>query len=105
MVPKDIHKFVLITKSGLFDGTIMPFNMKNATITFSKTMTKVFGSYMDKFIKVFVDDLNVNSLSWEEHLKNLQYIIIRLKEVNFKLNPNKYEFAKSKLVFLGHEVN
>jgi len=82
----------------------MPFSMKSATNTFSKTMTKVFGSYMDKFMKVFVDDLNVHSLSCEEHLKHLQYIIIRLKEVNFKLNPSKCEFAKSKLVFLGHEA-
>jgi hypothetical protein len=83
----------------------MPFSMKNGTTTFSKTMMEVFGSYMDKFLKVFVDDLNVHSLNWGEHLKHLQYIIMRLKEVNFKLNPNKCEFAKSKLVFLGHEVN
>ncbi len=37
----------------------MPFDMKNAISTFSKTMNGVFGAYMDKFLKVFVDDLNV----------------------------------------------
>jgi hypothetical protein len=30
---------------------------------------------------------------------------MRLKEVNLKLNLRKCEFAKSKLTFLGHEVN
>jgi hypothetical protein len=79
--------------------------MKNATNTFSITMTKVFGTYMDKFLKVFVNDLNVHSLSWEEHLKHLQNVLMRLREVNLKLNPSKCEFAKSKLAFLGHEVN
>jgi hypothetical protein len=83
----------------------MPFDMKNATSTFSKTMMEVFGTYMDKFLKVFVDDLNVHSLSLEEHLKHLQYVLMRFKEVNFKFNPNKCEFAKSKLAFLGHEVS
>jgi hypothetical protein len=41
----------------------MPFSMKNATSTFSKTMTKVFRVYMDKFLKVFIDDLNVYNLT------------------------------------------
>jgi hypothetical protein len=49
MVSKDIHKFALNTKSRLFDWIVMPFDMKNATMTFSKTMTEVFGAYMDKF--------------------------------------------------------
>jgi hypothetical protein len=40
----------------------MPFGVKNATNTFSITMIKVFGYYMDKFLKVFVDDLNTHSM-------------------------------------------
>jgi hypothetical protein len=79
--------------------------MINATSTFSITMTEVFGTYMDKFLKVFVDDLNIHSLSWEEHFKHLQYVLMKLREVNLKLNPNKCEFARFKLAFLGHEVN
>jgi hypothetical protein len=65
---------------------------------------KVFGAYMDKFLKVFVDDLNVHSLIWEEHIDHLRYMFMRLKEVNLKLNPCKCECAKSKLIFLGQEV-
>jgi hypothetical protein len=60
---------------------------------------------MDKFLKVFIDDLNVHNLDWEEHFKYFQYVLMRLKEVNLELNPRKCEFAKSKLNFLGHEVN
>jgi hypothetical protein len=105
MVPKDIHKFALSTKSKLFDWSIMSFDMKNATIAFSKTMIEVLGTYMDKFLKVFVGDLNVHNLNWEVHLKHLQNVLTRLKEINLEFNPSKCEFAKSKLVFLGHEVN
>ncbi len=63
MAPKDVCKYALVTKLGLFNWTIMPFSMKNATSTFSKTMTKVFRVYMDKFLKVFIDDLNVYNLT------------------------------------------
>ncbi len=41
----------------------MPFGMKNVTSTFSKMMIKVFGFYWDKFLKVFVDDLNVHNMT------------------------------------------
>ncbi len=68
-------------------------------------MMEVFGTYMDKFLKVFVNDLNIHSLSWEEHLKHLQYVLMKLREINLKFNPSKCEFAKFKLVFIGHEVN
>ncbi len=73
----------------------MPLGMENATSTFSKTMTKVFGAYMDKFLKVFIDDLNVHNLIWEEHIDHLQYMFMQLKEVNLKLNFDECECAKS----------
>jgi len=79
---------------------------KNATIIFFHTMmTEVFGANMDKFLRVFVDDLNVHNLTWEEHIKHLWYVFMRLKEVNLKLNPNKWEFEKTNLTFLGHVVS
>jgi len=93
MAPKDICKSALITKSCLFDQIVMPFGMKNATNIFFKSMTKMFGPYLDKFLKVFVDDLNIHNLSWEEHLKHLQYVL-KLKEVNPKFNLGNYGFAK-----------
>jgi hypothetical protein len=60
----------------MFEWTIMPFGMKNATNTFSKTMTKVFGEYLNKFLKVFVDDLNIHSHSWEQHLEHLCFVLL-----------------------------
>jgi hypothetical protein len=71
MAFEDIHKSVLITKSRLFDWIVMLFDIKNATNTFSKTMTEVFGTYMDKIFKVFVDDMNVHNMIWEKHLERL----------------------------------
>jgi hypothetical protein len=61
MAPKDIRKSTLIIKSGPFHRTVMPFGMKNATNSFFRIMTKVFCEYLDKFLKVFVDDLNIHS--------------------------------------------
>jgi hypothetical protein len=61
MASEDMKKTALITKTGLYDWTVMPFRLKNATSTFTRTMSEVFKDLGSTFLKVFVDDLNVHS--------------------------------------------
>jgi len=104
-VLENVNKSTLITEFGLYDWTIMPFGMKNVTSTFTRTMTKIFGAYMDGFFKVFVDDLNIHILIWDEHLEHICFVLMKLREMNFKLNPNKCEFSKTNIRFLRHVVS
>ncbi len=105
MAPEDMGKTALITKSGLYDWTIMPFGLKNATSTFTRTMTEVFKELGNSFLKIFVDDLNVHSEKWQDHLQHLGAVLSRLREVNLKLNPSKCCFAAGSIVFLSHVVS
>jgi len=105
MAPKDMKKTTLITKIGLYDWTIMPFGLKNATNTFTRTMSTIFKELRDKFLKIFVDDLNIHSENWEKHLQHLDAVFFKLKEVNLKLNPSKCCFAAKSITFLGHVVS
>ncbi len=89
MAPKDMKKKSLITKTGLYDWTVMPFDLKIATNTFTRTMLKVFKELGDKVLKVFVDDFNMHNKSWEEHLQHLDVVFLKLWEVNLQLNPSK----------------
>ncbi len=77
----------------------MPFGFKNATSTFTRTMSIVFKELGDKFLKIFVDDLNIHSENWEEHLQHLDVVFFKLKEVNLKLNPSKCCFVAKKSRF------
>jgi len=105
MAPEDMKKTTLIIKTELYDWTFMPFGLKNATSTFTRTMSEVFKDLGSKFLKVFVNDLNVHSESWEEHLQHLNAMFYKLREVNLKLNPNKCCFVANSITFLGHVVN
>jgi hypothetical protein len=105
MVPEDVKKTALVTKTRLYDWMVMPFGLKNVTSTFIKTMSSVFKEMGDKFLKVFVDDLNIHSKNWEDHLQHLGAVLSRLREINLKLNPSKCCFATKSIVFLGHVVN
>ncbi len=56
-------------------------------------------------LKIFVDDFNVYSEDWAEHLQHLDTVFFKLKEVNLKLNRNKCCFAARSITFLGHVVS
>ncbi len=105
MALEDVKKTALITKTGLYDWTVMPFGLKNATSTFTRTMSEVFKELGSKFLKVFVDDLNIHSYSWDEHLQHLDMVLCKLRGVNLKLNPSKCTFAAKHIAFLGHVVS
>jgi hypothetical protein len=105
MTPEDMGKTTLVTKSGLFEWIVMPFGLKNATSTFARTMTEVFKDLGNSFLKIFVDDLNVQSEEWQDHLQHLEVVLSRLREVNLKLNPSKCCFAARSVIFLGHVVS
>jgi len=105
MAPKDMKNKALITKIGLYDWTIMPFGLKNATNTFIKTMSTIFKELGDKFLKIFVDDLNIHSENWEEHLQHLDVVFFKLREVNLKLNSSICCFATNSIMFLSHVVS
>jgi len=105
MAPEDMKKTTLVTKTRLYDWTVMPFGLKNATSTFTRTMSLVFKELGDKFLKVFMDDLNVHNENWEDHLRHLEAVLSKLREVNLKLNPGKCCFAAESIVFLGYVVS
>jgi hypothetical protein len=68
-------------------------------------MSEVFKDLGSNFLKVFVDDLNVHSKGWEEHLQHMGVVLYKFKEVNLKLNLNKCCFAARNITFLGHVVS
>jgi hypothetical protein len=105
MAPEDMKKIAPITKTGLYDWIVMPFGLKNAMSTFTRTMSEVFKDLGSRFLTVSIDDLNVHSESWGEHLQHLDAVFCKLGEVNLKLNPNKCCFATKTITFLGHVVS
>jgi hypothetical protein len=93
MSPNDVKKTSIITKFGLYDWNVMPFRLKNVIGTFSKTMVEVFKDWTNQFLKVFVDDINIHSQTWEKHLTHLKVVLTQLREVNLKLNLGKCSFG------------
>ena len=105
MAEEDQEKTAFVTEDGLFHFTVMPFGLTNAPATFQRLMDKVLQQERKTCVVVFIDDINVHSPSWEQHLLDLRKVFERLRAAGLCLNIKKCKFCQPELSFLGYVVS
>lgn len=90
---------------GLWQFTVLPFGLCNAPAVFEKLMLKVLSGLPWKTCLVYLDDIMIMGKTFEEHIKNLEEVMQRLRDANLKLNPKKCELFRKEVTFLGHVVS
>ena len=81
----------------------LPYGLKNGPADFSRTMFMILGDLA--FVEIYIDDIIVHSNSYEEHIEHIKIVFKRLKEANFKINPEKCNWFAKELKVLGHVVS
>ena len=92
------------TNEGHFHYNRMPFGLKNAPATFQRMMDTALKGLIGKIYFVYLDDIVVFGRTLEEHNKNLVTLLERLKSTGLKLQPDKCEFLRPELEYLGHLI-
>ena len=88
----EIPKTAFRTRYGHFEFTVMPFGLKNAPTTFMDLMHRVFQSYLDQFVVVFVDDILIYSQSEWEHEYHLRIVLQLLRDHQLYAKFSKCKF-------------
>lgn len=68
----DIPKTTFWIVFGYYELLVMPFGLSNAPASLMDLMNRMFQSYLDKFIVVFIDDILIYSKSKEGHVEHLR---------------------------------
>lgn len=102
---QDKYKTAFVTPMGFWEFNRMPQGVTNAPSTFQRVMEKCMGSMNLSEVLVFLDDLIVFSATLEEHEERLLKVLDRLKDFGLKLSPEKCQFFKKSVKYLGHIVS
>ena len=97
------EKTAFASHKGLFKFEVLPFGLSNAVPAFQRTMEIVLDGVPN--CKVYLDDIIIYSRTFEEHLIHLIKVLQRLREANLKIKPQKCEFGKQEVRFLGFTIN
>jgi len=102
--PADAHKTAFSTPFGHYQFTRMPFGLKNAPATFQRLMDHVLTGMQGAELFVYLDDIIIYARSLREHEIKYQKLITRLRAANLKLQPDKCEFLRKEITYLGHII-
>ena len=88
----DIQKTAFRTRYGHYEYSVMPFGVTNTPGVFMEYMNRIFRTYLDRFVVVFIDDILIYSKSEEEHAEHLQTVLQVLKEKKLYAKLSKCKF-------------
>ena len=90
---------------GFYECERMPFGLTNAPVTFQCLMENCLGELHLSWCIIYLDDIIVFSDIPSEHLRRLRDVFAKLDKAGLKLKPNKSEFFKTRITYLGHIVS
>lgn len=88
--PECQHLLTINTPLGLFRHTRLPFGISTAPSLWQKAMAQILQGLQG--VVVFIDDILVTGRTREEHIKNLQNVLDRLRQAGLRLNRSKCLF-------------
>jgi hypothetical protein len=77
---------------GLFEWVVMTFILKNAGAMYQITMNIIFHDLLGVLMEVYINDMVVKLVGFEEHMTNLKLSLERMKKYGLWMNPMKCTF-------------
>jgi hypothetical protein len=107
MVKEDMSKTAFHCPGfiSLFECVIMTFGLKNAGATYQRAMNLIFHDLLRVLMEVYIDNVVVKLVGFEEHLTDIKLSLVRMKKYGLQMNPLKCTFEVTLGRFLGFIVH
>lgn len=90
------------TDKGAYQWKVLPFGLNVAPNSFARMMSLAFAALPPEQAFIYMDDIVVIGCSEDHQLENLEAVFKICRKYNLRLNPEKCEFFRPEVTFLGH---
>ncbi|KAI1006335.1 hypothetical protein K3495_g1881 [Podosphaera aphanis] len=102
----DEYKTAFRTIFGSFESLVTPFGLSGAPAAFQRWINQVLGDLVGNSCSAYVKDVVIFSNGFmEDHWSKVNQILERLHRAGLRLDPQKCDFAKKKIKYLGFVIN
>lgn len=103
--PQDRPKTAFITRQGLFEFNVLSFGLCNSPNTFQRLMDLVLADLQWSTRLVYLDDIICFGRTFEEHLRTVDEVLLKLGQANLKVKPTKCNLFSTEVRYLGHIIS
>jgi len=100
----DQEKTEFTTHCGVYHWLSMPFGLTNAPATFQRALDIILSGLKWQICLVYLDDVIIFSENAEQHFKDVDTVLNRLRESGVTLNLEKCTWFSDEVEYLGHIV-
>ena len=101
---EESQKYLVInTHKGLYACKRLPFGVASAPAVFQRIMDNILQGLYG--VCTYLDDILVTGKTADEHIKNLNAVLTRLREAGMRLKKAKCQFSLRKIEYLGHVIS
>ena len=101
----DEWKTAFRTRYGLFEYKVMPFGLANAPATFQNMMNEIFRDMINLGVVIYLDDILIYSENEQDHVALVKRVLEHLQEHQLAIAPEKCEWYRSGVNFLGYIIS
>ena len=65
---------------GHYEFTVVPFGLTNSLVVFMSLIDRVFYTFLDNFVLIFLHDILIYSCDEKEHEEHLRQVLHKLRE-------------------------
>jgi len=100
----DQEKTAFTTHCGMYHWLSMPFGLTNAPATFQRALDVILLGLKWQICLVYSDDVIIFSANAEQHVKDVDTVLHRLREAGVTLRLEKCTWFSDEVEYLGHIV-
>ena len=99
------HLTAFTTPWTLYEWIRIPFGLRNAPPAFQRFINNTLGDFKGDFAEPYLDDVLVHSRTFDQHVADIEKVLMRFIEKGVKLRAFKCHFGKQEVRYLGRLVS